>query len=401
MKKSALLTLVVVAFLMIMASSPCLAQINGAAGTSKEGSLLIWPRVQTTDLNETYIFMTNNSPNDVTVKCYWEVKDDRNDPASQSLLADFAVQLYGYNTIVFRASDGTSLDNRGVAAGMGSEEGALKCWAVDPSMRRQISWNHLSGSAVIVNSDNTASGVTAPPTSTWQYNAWRFAANVIASDGTFADGFGVGPLVDAGDGANTLNLKASPTTVVDPRYCVGPDYIDSYCHLSNAAYDACPKYLTYNFLAEPSGATKMDGNAFNSLALVPCKSDLTDVTQSVGTKLVYTLWNEQAVMYTGVTQCANCAFESDLGNRYVLKNQKRFQMKNMNTPSGRFRVEATSGISCGTDSVSTPLLGVMSSQLAGGNSIVGTTGSTSGKETSDYGYIMWSPTGYYYQMIRR
>jgi hypothetical protein len=408
MKSNKFLLLAMI-LLVLMASSTGLAQISGSADTSKEGSLLIWPTVQTNSGSETYIIINNSSPNDVFIKCYWEVKDIPADPTSQGLLSDFAIQLSGYSPIIFRASDGSSLDNLDVAAGMGySEKGALKCWAVDETMRKQISWNHLSGFAIIVQGDNTLPAwggdmETPPPTSTtsaWQYSAWRFAANVISSDGAFADGFWVGPVADVGGATtNTMNLKASPTTVVTPANCPKP-YDESTCSLPNAAYDACPKYVTFNFLAEPSGAYKTNGYAFNNLALVPCKADLTGATLKTKTQLVYTIWNEKNVQYTGLTQCANCVYTSDLGSLSVLRNKRLFQMKNLRTPSGHFRVEGKAGSSCAADAVSTPLLGVMSSKLVGSNDIVAISGTTNGKETSDHGYISWIPTGAYYQSAR-
>ena len=388
--------------LVIMASSPGLAQINGSADTSKEGSLLIWPAVQTNNGNETYITINNSSPNDVVVKCYWEVKNNPADPTSQALSYDFAMRLSGLSPVVFRASDGSSLDDLGVAAGMGtSERGALKCWAVDETMRRQISWNHLSGFAIIVQGDSTLSDSPVSTTSAWQYSAWRFAANVIDSSGSFADGFWVGEVTDVAGGTNQMNLKASPTTVVSTANCPGPAYSAAGCSLPSAAYDACPKYMTFEFLAEPSGAAKTDGYAFNNLALVPCKTDLTETTVNTKTQLAYTIWNENSVMYSGLYKCANCAYTTDLGSLSVLRNQKLFQKKNLKTPSGHFRVEGSAGNYCGAAAVSTPLLGVMSSKLVGSDDFVAMAGTANGKETSDYGYILWTPTGPYYQMKAR
>jgi hypothetical protein len=402
MKKCTLATFVM-AFLLLVASSHGLAQIDGAANTSKEGTLLIWPQVQTNDGNETYIIINNNSPNDVHVKCFWEIKDVPSKPTSQGLLAQFTIHMTGNTPVFFRASDGSGLDDRAVAEGMGyGEQGALRCWAVDPSDRRQISWNHLSGDAMIVNLDATVQNVAKHPTSAWQYSAWRFAANIIASDGTFADGFWVGKVMGvSADDNNTMALKASPTTVVDPSYCTGPDYVNANCSLPNAAYDACPKYITFDFLAEPSGPTKTDGYAFNNLALVPCKADLTSSATNLSNKVLYTIWNENEVKYIGLYQCANAAFKRSLGTLSVPRNQKYFQMRFLHTSSGRMRVEAVSSTTCGSASVHTPILGVLSSRLVGSTDLVGTNASTAGKETSDWGYIWWSPTGDYYQMPRR
>jgi len=382
------------AFLMVMVSSYGLAQINGVTNTAKEGSLLIWPKVQTNDGNETYIIINNNSPKDVHVQCYWEVKYDRSDPVSQCILDPFVIHIFGNAPVVFRASDGSSLDGRAVGGAMDiSEKGALKCWAVDPTAGKQISWNHLTGFAIIVNSDVISTDAKTPPSSAWEYSAWRFAANVIDSSGNFADGFWVGAVTD-GASSNVLKLKASPTMIVDPAKCPGPDYTAAGCSLPNAAYDACPKYLTFDFLAEPSGPSKADGLAFNNLALVPCKEDLIDPS----TKITYTIWNENEVKYMGLYQCANCTYETYLGKLAAPRNLKYFQMKTLHTPSGHLRVQGLASSKCGTDSVSTPLVGVLSATFRGTQDIYGTTGTTAGKETSDPGYIKYLPEAFdYYQ----
>jgi hypothetical protein len=391
--------------ILIMTGSPSLAQIDGAANTSKEGSLLIWPLVQTNNGNETYIFINNNASSDVLVKCFWEVKDVPTDPASECLFFDFTVQIPAYRPLIFRASDGSSLDDEGVAAGMGSsQQGSLKCWAVEETMRKQISWNHLSGFAIIVQGDSTLQSVAATSTtSAWQYSAWRFAANIIVGSGAYADGFWVGEVVDEGEASNMLALKASPTTVVTAANCPAPYNVHG-CYMGNAAYDACPKYVTFDFLSEPSGAAKTDGYAFNTLGVVPCKTDLTGTTLSTETQIAYTIWNENGVGYSGLNQCANCAYTANLGSLYVLKNQKLFQTKTLRTPSGHFRIEGEAGSACGLavmsgPSVDTPLLAAMSSKLVTSKNLVGMGATFSGKETSDWGYVLWYPTGPYYQAV--
>lgn len=388
----------VTAFMMVAASPDGSAQISGAADTSKEGSLLIWPKIQTDNGTETYILLTNNSSNKVCVKCYWEVKQARTNPAGPCLLSDFAMRLSARNSVMFRASDGCDLSGRGVAAGMGTgEEGVLKCWAVDRTLRKQISWNHLSGFAIV-----TKPFLAKRPQNAWQYSAWRFAANVIDSSGNFADGFWIGEVAGVGGAdVNIMSLKASPTTVVTPANCPGPDYSAAACSLPNAAYDACPKYLTFDFLAEPTQGSTTDGFAVNNLALVPCKSDLTGDTLSLKTKIEYTIWNEDGLQYSGLDQCAGCAYESYLGKLTVLRTYKPFLLSNLHTPAGRFRVEGTAGAGCGAGVEATSMVGVRSFRRVGDIQVVGTNGTASGKETTDYGYIRWLPTGEYYQMKRR
>ena len=369
MKKSALLILFA-ATLLVLHGYDAWAQIDGAANATKQGSLLVFPKVVTTKPYETYIIINNNSANDVHLKCFWEIKDDRTKATSQSLVSDFTIHLVANAPVVFRASDGSSLDNRGVAAG-------------------RVSFT-----------DNTAEGVTAAPTTAWQYNAWRFATNVIASDGTFADGFWVGAIMGvSSDDYNTLNLKASPTTIVSLANCVGPDYADSGCSLPNGAYDACPKYISFEFLSEPSSTTLTNGYAFNNLAVAPCKSDFTDLTSNSKTTLKYTIWNEREVKVADLYQCANSAYSRNLNGLIVGRSLMVFQNKFLRTPVGLFRVEGIASTAC-TDSAYAPLLGVMCSKIVGGTAMIGSTGSTNGKETSDWGYIKWTPTGGYYQFKR-
>jgi hypothetical protein len=401
MNKRATLTLatIVQVLVALLAAPPCRAQITGVTDTSKEGSLLVWPFAQTTGGSETFVTIVNNSAKPVSVQCFWEVKDIRTDPKSGCLLYGFVLPLGEHTPLTFRASDGSGLDNRAVAGGMGyAEEGTLRCWAVDPTGRKQISWNHLGGSAVVVNKDNTAPGVTGQPTTSWEYSAWRFAANVIDSSGAFADGFWVGEVADvSGELFNRLNLKASPTTVVTPANCPGPDYSAAGCSLPNAAYDACPRYLTFDFLANTSAASKTDGFAFNSLALAPCKANLTGDTLDLRTRLVYGVWNERGLQIRGPSRCVNADFRTDLGSLSILRSVYPFRYRNLKTPSGRFRVDGMASDACGSDAVATPLLGVLWSKLNNGAGVVGVAGSASGKETSDYGYILWSPAGGYYQ----
>ena len=402
MKKCMLVTLVM-AFLMVMASSYCSAQVTGVADTSKEGSLLIWPKVQTNDGNETYIIIVNDTTRPVDVKCYWEVKDVPTNQTSTCLLSDFVIQLTKNDPVVFKASDGTGLGGDGVAAGMGTgEKGALKCWAVDASDSKQISWNHLGGFALIVNTTTAL-----PGTSVMEYSAWRFAANVVDNTDPlnrhFADGYWVGLTTDDVD---TLALGGTPTITyiqnqnvsTSPFYCRSP-YTRATCSLPSAVYDACPVYLTFDFLAEPNS---VPGFAINDLSLVPCKEDFTG-GPSTQTDLVFTIWNENEVKFTGMYACANCVYEAYLGKLLVGRTNRTFTVSNLHTSSGRFRVDGLKGTKCpGSDKTS--LVGVMATRLTAGpgsTDLVATNGTGSGKQNADPGYIMWTPGGAYQEKPSR
>jgi hypothetical protein len=484
MKKSMLVALVM-ASLTFMASSCGFAQTayTGIADTSKEGSLLVWPLIQTNDGNETYIIITNSIKGDgndtpVDIKCYWEYRQFPPDPNSSGYcgLSDMIFYLSANNPLIFKASDGTGLDGRGLVPPMGSGmKGALKCWAIDPTDRIQIAWNHLSGYAVIVDSDN-ATMSAVPKKSAWEYSAWRFAANILdrSDNATYLDGFWVGKSEVGGDAFNQLKLtganklvvanSATPspcpanTTPIKVKnsfdalgnpippytyYCVSSvsaancpwPYENAACDIASGVYDACPKYLTFDFLSEPSSPSGTDGWAFNHLALLPCKEDLRYDADASGlvdfpTRLSFSVWNENEVKYTGTQYCANCD-TVNLGAKYgsyeryladILTGKLNFfQAKTLHTSSGRFRVEGLAGGICPADNQEptwhgisaaqkTPLIGVMASRILktgstnggmGSLDIVGTTPTASAMDTthianpfswSNPGWIKWDPS---------
>lgn len=467
MKKSMLVTFVM-AFLTLVASSSGFAAetvpmtaYTGAADTTKEGSLLVWPLVQTNGGNETYIVIMNSLGGDendtdqnVHIKCYWEYRPFSGVSDTACGLMDTAFTMSENNPLVIKASDGTGLDGRGIMVGIGEDmKGALKCWAVDSSDRNQISWNHLSGYAYIVDTDDNKSA--------WQYSAWRFAANILDindtdNETTYVDGFWVGKTDDVpGSQFNYMRLKGAaqvvtavgnatpacpagtrgikfkttfptgqPDTVysyrcvaeVDPNGCAQPYEDNNTCYVKTGVYDGCPKYLTFDFLAEPS-SLGTDGYAYNQLALLPCKEDLRyDGEDALGeidfvTRLSFSIWNQNEVKYTGTQYCAHCngsnltgragSYERYLGDIYT-GSLNFFQAKTLHTPSGRFRVEGlsagTSGI-CGAGGAKpTPLIGVMASRIVNidmkSPDIVGTTPSMSAPEMgTNFGWIKWDPAG--------
>ena len=431
MKKSMLVTLVI-AILVFMASSHGLAQVTGVADTNKEGSLLIWPFVQVTypydgnDGNETYIFITNRNPNDaedvgVDVKCYWEIKSDPTNLKSECYVTDFAFYLSNNNPIIFKASTGAGLDNRSVAAGMGEGVGALKCWAVDPTQTKQISWDHLSGSAMILDSNETPETIGYGQTTVFQYNAYRLAGNVLyKDDNSSADGFQMGHVTTTYDIDDPNKLKLTGLTASEkPKFinlphdsCVTP-YDQVQCRQYTAPdvgcgdntapakcwkYDACPKYLTFDFLSEYNYNDE-SGYALNYLALVPCKEDLSDSEFNLKTSVTFTIWNENEVKYTGTYQLDNCYYNVALADVLSPSKINMFQASNLHTATGRFRVEGKTNKTKYAGSVNTPLLGVLAAQIVSGEMAsvdrFATTGTGGGSQTDDdlAGFIKWVPTG--------
>jgi hypothetical protein len=323
---SAAVALIIVLGLCI---TPCLAQ-NNVTNVSKKGSLLIFPKIFTGPGADTIITIGNDYPAAVTVKCYWM------DSYQQSW--DFVFPLTSNQPVWFRASDGTgSIDVAGFGEG---NQGELKCWAInvlpDPgnpggTIEKQIAWNDLYGTALMI--------FPSQPSS-FEYNAFAFAARNVAR------GLPVG---DPG----TLLLNGS--------------FVD-------IGYDACPAYLIFNFFAEDNiagsgGLGEGMGPGFSvgesDLALAPCKQDLRQDSSPICTKVKFDIWNENESKLTGSYQCVKCWFEgtlSDIGTQIWnscdlanLANGKckptgfggnKFTRSFLKTDLGRFRVTPDSFAAC-------------------------------------------------------
>jgi len=458
MKKS-ILVAAVIAFMTLMASWYSFADVTGVADTSKEGSLLIWPLVQTNGGNETYIVITNSEAGGnesqeqfdllVNVKCYWEARTVPYDGSGGFCpIKDAVFKLSINNPLIFKASDGTNLTGEeGVVPGIGYEQkGALKCWAVSADDAHQMSWNHLSGYAIIVKPEPEGPG---GKDSAWKYSAWRFAANVVedATGTTFVDGPWLGPsvgvekpsnpgkyytsnviqlwgankVVGASDAcpAGTTKIQRDAAAYLcvqqaDPADCTAENlFLEEDCAKPEGAYDACPQYLLFNFLAEPSPPDFEDGHALNYLALAPCKEDLrgddeeddnADGAADFYTRLVFTVWNSNEIKFTGTTSCAHC--NGDVGNTYdvylselKVGGESFFQQSFLHTNSGRLKVQGKAAGPRGecASAKATPLVGVMGRTLTDPASIdlVGTGGTAAGAQFNKNGnglgpgYIRW------------
>jgi len=334
------LTLVVFVMLIsiISATAWCVA---GTTDINKLGSLLIFPKIITgvSNQTETYVSIANvNESKGVWVKCYWEYKLNPADDASGCFLSDFMFYLKPHKPINFAASSGMRLDNKSVVAGFGSGfEGALKCWAVDAEAANQVKFNYLKGEATIVDGQNLNTA--------WEYNAWRFAVNNSA--GT------------AGD-----------------------------IEMNGVNYDTCPKYLIFDFEAEPNGS---GGYGINDLSLIPCIQNLQQGAPSTVTKANFTIWNENEVKFTGTHKCIACVAEFLLADVKISGKIPSFTVSRLHTATGRFRVQGVESDSiCGNPSIATPLLGVINTRLTIDGftrpDLVGTNPTTAGE---DVGYILW------------
>jgi hypothetical protein len=217
--------------------------------------------------------------------------------------------------------------------------GELKCWAVNFEGTQQISWNHLSGNALVLDYVNQTA---------YEYNSVNFTAR----------GVNLGTAVRP---AGTINLSGAASQ-----------------------YDACPQYLVFNFFTyDPTvGSTRVvdiDDLAavrFNKtdLTLVPCKQDLRQDRVPTCTKAKFDIWNENETKYTGAYQCLKCWFEgylNDIGTAVGAAGGfggEKFTYPGLHTTMGRARVTGVASTVCNgkypcTTQVNSPLLGITSTQV--------------------------------------
>jgi len=363
MKKCTLVTLIMAVSIAIL-SSWCPAQTYTVTDITKQGSLLIWPKIVTAGAigagTDTLVMISNSYGSSVDVKCYWESKQDLSTPYNAAYsncdTPDFQFRLTGNQPVVFSAKTGEHLWDAVITKGPGSfaafgtdNMGLLKCWAVDASAEHQISWNFLKGEAIIVDANNL---------SAWEYNAYRFAAAPAQRQyvGT----------------AGTLNLNGT------------------------TAYDACPSYILFDFLAESD-------NVSSDLTLVPCGQNLKQEGGSTVTKATFTIWNENEIKFTGAHQCFHCFLEWSLDNFKIPQNTgkiKPFSRARLHTNAARMRVQGLASKLCYGSGVpgegDLPLLGLLDSRFKNldgkvYNDKAGTNASTAGKFTKNPVLIQWDP----------
>jgi len=368
MKKITFVTLVM-AFCIAILGSWCSAQTPVAVtDTSKEGSLLIWPKIITTGTLDTYVAISNSYSGSVNVKCYWEMKDDTEVTTNPAIRrgcqnSDFQFKLTSNQPFVFSAKTGDVLwDNANVkyatpVSSFGEGVGILKCWAVNADATQQISWNYLKGEGIVVD-------LSGPNyRSAWEYNAYRFAAyNTL----------GRGKIVGTDAQQGMINLIGGGA----------------------GTYDACPSYIIFDFLADSD-------NASSDLTLIPCKEDLRQEGQKTLTKATFTIWNENEVKFTGAHQCFGCFMEVALDYIRIPQDStnskalKPFSIGRLHTDAARMRVQGLASSNYCSGSVESPLLGLIDTQLTLGVGKyldrAGTNASVAGKYINGPVYLQWDP----------
>jgi hypothetical protein len=194
--------------------------------TTQKGSLLIFPRVDVSPGRTTIIRITNAVSAVVDVKCYFmDVEKNK---------VDFQVRFTENQPFWFDVGSGKGTKTvQGFPTQGGHSTGELKCWAVNDNGTRQISWNHLVGSATVFDFENSAA---------YEYNAWAFQA-----------------------------MHPQGDTVGSEQGRLKPDGVD---------YDLCPKRLIGNFAPVGRFAEYGEdrGSVFyedTQISVASCKQDRT------------------------------------------------------------------------------------------------------------------------------
>jgi len=345
-------------------SSPAFAAQN-VANTSQKGSLLIWPEitVDVENASDTVVEISNDQNATVQVECEYinqrkgRVDFDFSLSAKQTLSWDV---LTGKSDVSFSAplfpSSGTFPGN--------AAEGELVCFAVDAGVANQISWNHLTGTATVIDTDD-ADALQA--LQAFRYNAWAFAARCTLCPG----GLATDNTIQGTAGDLVLNGNGDGT------------------------YDECPAYNIVNF--SPNGAAVGPLNTIdNDLAVISCNQDLRQDFVLNLTKLQFTVWNEFENSFTGSYQCVDSVNFVPLSatDNSALLNPSNFDFSTLRTANARYQVAGVASTQC-PGSRPAALLGVANASV-GINTSTGEDqelGSTTQGAGGAAGFVLWDPAG--------
>jgi len=352
----------------LVATSASTQAQNMRVSSSTKGSLLIYSKVDlrwNSDgdlIQDTILELTNDLNRDVNIQMYFvngdaPVAELRGGSPNNLILrarepgwnfVDFQTVLTANQPIYWSAATGEPLGSAGFdildpdeGDGPGRPDTALDniggrvlrgfiyLWAIDAD-GAQISWNHLSGSATIINYDAQ---------NAWEYNAWAFQ-----------------------------------TVVNDPGAPAGtPGSID----LNGISYAKPYDMLLMDFYA--SGSTALSSDVWTvsvdtDLTLHPVSVDfvVSDSSRPVNTMAHFDIWNENERGFSGTKRCITCwdqTLLSDYGS------PKTFLKGNLKTDKGKARIDGVqddrcddgfceSGVQTLGCSQDAALLGVVAKELA-------------------------------------
>ena len=351
MKKLVLLGLLIS---LVLLSMPMEILAVTVANTSQQGSLLMFPEVDTRGDTETII--TIGGGQFVWIQCQWVTESAMDLDASRLYLILGGTTWWSASTGMGKDAYGRDLSGPKLSDAVGS----LICWAVSDDGSQQISRNELYGSAMVFDFNQGLS---------YEYRSWNFKANAPR-------GIPVGT-------PGMIELTGS-----------------------SQGYDACPGSLDFEYGL--LGAEVDEGSikfGRTKLALLPCKQDLRAGGRlPTCTRADFSTWNVNGVKLTGRYVCIKDSFEnyldaidtvhgyggvdftygkysSDIG-RVLIKGTK-----NAKCDSGRFLVDP----SCKGIQQASPFVGLAVTY----NEFGGTKGASSrtltGVGSSTTGFVKWTP----------
>ncbi len=344
-----------------VSAGPALAAQN-VANTSQKGSLLIFPYITVEPAlnHNTLIEIANDENTSVHIKCYY-VNERKG-------RVDFDFDLTRKQTASWEVKGGTgniaapSFPVSGTfnPSGQSLFKGELVCFATNAAETRQIAWNHLHGTATVVN-------VTGLQTA-FRYNAWSFAARG-AGGGLAANGTSQGT-------PGTLALTGNGT----------------------GTYDACPLYNIETFMPNFSAPLDSVRTLDNTLSIVSCNQDLRQDFLLHTTKLHLTVWNENENSFTGAYKCVDSVESVPLKAGGIFVNGTNFDYSVLKTRNARFKARGLSSSQCPVTiwgiTENAGLLGVLASSVAiGGESKDQEVANTTHGAGAISGFVLWDIGG--------
>ncbi|MEK6677632.1 MAG: hypothetical protein AABZ47_18515 [Planctomycetota bacterium] len=327
-----------------------LSETNRGSSSAK-GSVLVYPDVEieyqfVSDQGgnrfvlsqDTFLSIVNDYPEDVDVQFYFVNGDpprdgvfvgdppvlvERSHPGWN--FADCQVTLTGNQPQYWSSNSGLPLGcqpitilDPGLPPGRPDPDGRpatrvfrgfVVAWAVD-RFGREVSWNHLSGSAVVINYADSGA---------WEYNAYAVRALGIHGE----------------------RIETSPGSL----------------DFNGIEYERYPAKLLFDFLAANSTVLSTPQQTLSvdtDLTLLPSGFDFRGGGQPTTTLAVFDIWNQNEIRFSGTSRCVRC-WDQTLLRRYNAPNH--FLLQNLHTDRGRARIDGLASSTC-PQSQPSPLLAV-------------------------------------------
>ncbi len=374
---------------------------GGRAGASQKGSLVFFPHVEVrwdaagTVRQDTLLSIVNDYPAEVDVQLYLVNGDaptaaivsgsppvlrERAHPGWNRV--DVQLTLTGEQPSFWSAANGAagiypmSVLDPGPPMGRPDPDpdnpggrlirGYIVGWAVNAA-GHEIRWNHLSGSAIILDYARAAA---------WEYPPWAFQVR------------------SGSQGAETLNCLV---VNLDTGQCVATEAVPGRLDLDGREYDSCPERLQFQFSAAGDSIFRIPGtgvpvvtDTYLTLSLI--SSDLRqDNDGPLTTKAKFDIWNQNEVRFSGTERCITC-WDSTLLMEYTgLGAANHFVARHLQTRYGRARVDGLASSVCDSPTVSSSngaLLGVLHRRLRFPNGLFAGSGHTIGGQGEETAQIL-------------